>query len=207
MGLLRRHQRSGSHTEQAGPAGPAAGSDGRLVSLAQQDPGAFGPIYDRYFPAVYGYCLSELRDPEIAADAAGQTFLKAMAALPGYREGGRFRSWLFAIAHNVIMDAHPTRLPDEQIDTIVHIADPAPSPEDAAIRRFDLESLDDAIAHLPDADREVIELRRAGLSGKEIAAVLGVSHEAAKKRQLRAIDRLRQDLLMPLQGSEVRRGA
>ena len=184
-----------------------ADSDGRLVALAQQDPGAFAQLYDRYFPAVYGYCLSELRDPELAADAAGQTFLKAMAALPTYREGGRFRSWLFTIAHNVIVDAYPYRRQDEPLDTVMHIVDPAPSPEDAAIAVFDLERLDDAIARLPDADREVIELRRAGLSGKEIAAVLGVSHEAAKKRQLRAMDRLRQDLLMPLQGSEVRRGA
>jgi RNA polymerase sigma-70 factor (ECF subfamily) len=201
MGLLQRLQRNGH-----GP-GSVDDSDGRLVTLAQQDPGAFGLLYDRYFPAVYGYCLSELRDPEVAADAAGQTFLKAMAALPTYREGGRFRSWLFTIAHNVIVDAYSPRRQNEPLDTVLHIADPAPSPEDAAIATFDLERLDDAIAQLPDADREVIELRRAGLDGKEIAAVLGISHEAAKKRQLRAMDRLRQDLLMPLQGSEVRRGA
>ena len=207
MGLLRRLQRSGAHTEPAGSGGSAADADGRLVALAQENPAAFGQLYDRYFPAVYGYCLSELRDPEIAADAAGQTFLKAMAALPGYHEAGRFRSWLFTIAHNAIMDAHPTRRPDEQLDTVVHLADPAPSPEDAAIASFDLERLDDAIARLPDADRRVIELRRAGLNGKEIAAVLGVSHEAAKKRQLRAMDRLRQDLRGETSGSEVRRGA
>src|SRR4051794_28492383 len=72
----------------------------------------FGAIYERDFPAVYGYCLSQLGDAEAAEDAAAQTFFKALAALPGYRDTGRFRSWLFAIAHNVILDAQRGRPPD-----------------------------------------------------------------------------------------------
>jgi RNA polymerase sigma-70 factor (ECF subfamily) len=200
MGLRRLRQRGPNS------AGSGTDSDGRLVALARQDPSAFALLYDRYFPAVYGYCLAELRDPEVAADAAGQTFLKAMAALPVYHEGGRFRSWLFAIAHNVIADARPHCRPDEPLEAHLQLADPSPSPEDAAIAAFELHRLDDAIARLPDDDRRVIELRRAGLSGKEIAAALGINHEAAKKRQLRAMDRLRRDLA-PAYGTEARRGA
>lgn len=180
--------------------------DHLLVAAAQQDMSAFGALYDRYFPVVYGYCLRELHDPELAADAAGQTFLKAMAAIERYREGGRFRSWLFVIAHNAIIDARPIRSPEQRLDAVIHLPSAEPDPEQHAIDGYDLDRLDQAIARLPDTDRQVIELRRAGLNGREIAAVLGIAHEAAKKRQVRAMDRLREDLRVP-ETTEARRGA
>jgi len=45
------------------------------------------------------------------------------------------------------------------------------------------------------------------LSGPEIAVVLGIGHEAAKKRQLRAIGRLRSEFAMPSERQEARHGA
>ena len=201
MGFLRRRQ----------PGDPTSGSpadaDDLLACRAQNDPRAFAVLYDRYFAAVYGYCLGELRDPEAAADAAGQTFLKALAALGRYRANGRFRGWLFAIAHNEILDALRSRRPVELLGAANDVADPTPTPEEATMAAVDVERLEAAIGRLPAADRRVLELRRAGLSGQEIATVLGIAHEAAKKRQLRAMDRLRTDLQATTSGPGVRRGA
>jgi RNA polymerase sigma-70 factor (ECF subfamily) len=204
MGFLRRRQPE--HPPEA-----AADVDARLVAWARQDPQAFTALYDRYFPAVYGYCLSQLGDPGAAEDAASQTFLKALAALPRYREAGRFRPWLFAIAHNAVLDAIGRRRPDAPLEEAAGVLDPAASPEERAIAALDAAWLDGAIARLPGDDRRVLELRRAGLSGREIADVLGIGHEAAKKRQLRALDRLRADLAADLAAApaaqEVRNGA
>jgi RNA polymerase sigma-70 factor (ECF subfamily) len=181
--------------------------DALLVAWAQQNPRAFTALYDRYCDAVYGYCLGQLGDAQAAEDAASQTFLKALAALPGYRESGRFRSWLFAIAHNAILDALRARTSHVSLETASTIHDPAASPEDQVIVGLDGAWLDAAIARLPPSDRQVLELRRAGLRGAEIAAVLGISHEAAKKRQLRAIDQIRADVGVDAGNLEVRRGA
>ena len=85
--------------------------------------------------------------------------------------------------------------------------DPAASPEERAIAALDAAWLDAVIARLPAEDRRVLELRRAGLSGREIATVLGIGHEAAKKRQLRAMDRIRTDLAATPAEREVRHGA
>ena len=187
MSFLRRLQPE-RHAESA------ADPDALLVVWSRQNPQAFTRLYDRYFPAVYGYCLSQLRDPEAAEDAASQTFLQALAALPGYHETGRFRSWLFVIAHNAVLDLISGRRTGVPLDAAMNVLDPAESPEDRAIAALDRVWLDGAIGRLPDDDRQVLELRRAGLTGREIAHVLGIGHEAAKKRQLRAIGRIRAEL-------------
>lgn len=200
MGLLRRHD----PTTTSRPGGSSVGSPPPGDRAPRQD---FGAIYDRYFPAVYGYCLSQLGDPQVAEDAASQTFLKALQALPAYRESGHFRSWLFAVAHNVVLDHLRDVRAEEPLDAADGVPDPAWSPEERTLAALDAAWLDQAIGRLPPDDRQVLELRRAGLGGREIAAVLGIGHEAAKKRQLRAMDRIRAELATPIESGEARHGA
>lgn len=197
MVLLRRRDPTSRDEPGTSPAAPPRPSS----------PPDFAAVYDHYFPAVYGYCLSQLRDPQSAEDAASQTFLKALRALSTYQETGRFRPWLFTIAHNVLLDTHRSRRSDEPLDAASGVHDPATSPEERALAALDADWLDNAIARLPPDDRQVIELRRAGLTGREIAATLGIGHEAAKKRQLRAMDRIRSELTMSTILQEARHGA
>ena len=68
---------------------------------------------------------------------------------------------------------------------------PHPSPEDIVIAAEQDGLLTALLARLSDDQRRVLELRRAGLSGEEIAAVLGRSHAAVRMLQHRAIGRLR----------------
>lgn len=82
-----------------------------IVAQAQQDPIAFAPLYQHYFPIVLGYCQRRLGDREVAADATSQVFIRALNALPKFlpdssRPGSTFRSWLFTIAHNTVIDTH-----------------------------------------------------------------------------------------------------
>jgi RNA polymerase sigma factor (sigma-70 family) len=195
MELLRRR-----HALQP----PSDDPDAQLVAWAQADPHAFVALYDRYFPAVYGYCLSQLGEPTAAEDAASETFLKALAALPGYRESGRFRPWLFVIAHNVVQDTVRTQRSHGALEAAAGVPDSDMGPEEQAIAAVDWQRLAAAIARLPIDERRVLELRRGGLRGVEIARVLGINHEAAKKRQVRAIGRIRSALAAE---GEVRRGA
>ena len=200
MRLLRHH-----HPPSAPP--PVDRRGGNSATRAPSPPDDFAAVYDTYFPAVYGYFLGQLGDPQAAEDATSQTFLKALNGFPSYRETGRFRSWLFAIAHNVLLDTHRAHHPDEPLDSASEVHDPSASPEDRALAALDADRLDRAIARLPPDDREVLELRRGGLTGREIAAALGIGHEAAKKRQLRAMDRIRAELMTQTHPQEARHGA
>src|SRR3712207_3416097 len=124
---------------QPAPSSPSDDPDAMLVAWAQENPQAFVALYDRYFPAVYGYCLSQLGEPDAAEDAASQTFLKALAALPGYREMGRFRPWLFVIAHNAVQDTIRARRPHEPLADAADVLDPGTGPEDRALATIDRE--------------------------------------------------------------------
>src|SRR4051812_19120133 len=166
--------------------------DARLVALAKSDPRAFAPLYTRYFDPVYRYCYRRLGHPEAAADAAAQVFAKALAALPGYREEApSFRSWLFAIAHNVITDDLRARRPIAPMTAAAYVAATEPSPEETVLSNEVGCLVRVHLAQLPPDQRQILELRLAGLTGPEIARTLGRSLGAVKIAQVRAFTRLR----------------
>jgi len=174
-------------------AAPEAEPEAALVERAKSDPQAFGALYDRYAPRVYRYCLACLGSREAAEDATGHTFAAALAALPRYRERGTFAGWLFAIAHNAIVDAGrrdgrlaPGPIPDRP--------DRSPLPEEQVLRAEEARALRSLLADLPPDQRRAVELRLAGLTGAEIARLLNRSHRAVTMLQFRAITTLRRRL-------------
>lgn len=178
------------------PAPAMAGSEAVLVARAQRDPAAFAPLYELYFDAVYRYCCARLGDGQAAEDAASVVFTNALAALPRYRPGARagsFRSWLFTIAHNVVVNQHRdrSRHPVSMLDAATEVHDRSPSPEDAYLDVESRQSLRAVLANLSEDQRRVVELRLAGLTDKEIARVLGRNHGAVRATQYRAVNRLR----------------
>jgi RNA polymerase sigma-70 factor (ECF subfamily) len=182
--------------------GPVAEPEAILVEQAQRDRRAFAPLYARYVDPVYRYCYRRLGSRHAAEDATSRVFTQALAGLPGFR-GGSFAGWLFAIAHNVVANDRSRRRPEVPLhaagtagDNHYHLdrADPAPTPEEAAIRSEAGEALRDLLAQLPDGQRSVVELRLAGLTGAEVATALGRSAGAVKMLQFRALTRLRKVL-------------
>jgi RNA polymerase sigma factor (sigma-70 family) len=178
------------------PIAPCDEAD--TIARARNDPAAFAPLYERYVDAVYGYCRRRVSDPDRAADLTAQIFTRALAAMPGYVDrGDTFRSWLFAIAHNLVVDSYRTRREIVSIEGTTlcdQLRDRDPGPEEHALRTDLREALREALATLTDGQREVVELRLAGLTGPEIARVLGMKIAAVKSIQFRAYAQLRKRL-------------
>ena len=170
---------------------PVASTDEATeVARAKRDRQAFAPLYLRYFDRVYAYCYRRLGTAEEAADDTSVVFARALAALPSCREDA-FRSWLFAIAHNVLADQYRSRRLDRPLDDALELADRGPSPEDEAIAEEARAIVTRLLAELPVDQRHVLELRLAGLSSKEIGDVLGKQPNAVDQTQFRAMTRLR----------------
>jgi RNA polymerase sigma-70 factor (ECF subfamily) len=172
-------------------ADPASGEDA-LVVLAIDDRAAFAALYRLYFDPVYRFCFRRLGGHDAAEDAAALVFAKALAAMPTYRQGkGSFRAWLFTIAYRVVADEFRGRRPSEPLDAAAWVTDPEPTPEERFLAAEERDRLASLLATLPEDQRRVLELRRAGLSGAEIAQALDRSHAAVKMLQSRAMARLR----------------
>lgn len=192
---LRQHPRA---TEQA--IGEVA--DDELVARVQRDPGEFSALYERHVDAVLRYCYRRLGNWSDAEDVTSFIFAKVALALPRYQPGS-FRSWLFTIAHHAVVNVYRGRSIAEPLDRANDLPAGGPTPEDVVFAVETRDLLTQALHQLPDAQRQVIELRLAGLTGPEIAQVLERSHGSVKMLQLRAIDKLR-DLLQTKEGRDAR---
>jgi RNA polymerase sigma-70 factor (ECF subfamily) len=165
------------------------------VQAAQADATRFNVLYNIYVDRVYHYLLARTSSTEDAADLTQQVFLQALDALPKYRERGLpFAAWLFRIAHNVATDAHRRRQPAVTWDALPASLQPAADdPETAALREESLARLRMLLEQLDPNKRELLALRfAAGLSSRQIAAVVGKREAAVKKQLSRTIAMLKE---------------
>lgn len=167
-----------------------------LVCAARTESAAFGVLYRRYHQRIYRFLYARIGHTEEAADLTQQVFVQALGALPRYRERGLpFAAWLFRIARNSAVNArrhpHPT-VAWEQLSVVV----PGPSdgdPEQMALQREALDRLQIMVQALDTEKRDLLDLRfAAGLTAREIAAVVGGSEVAAQKRLARLIRTLKE---------------
>lgn len=135
-----------------------------------------------------------------ADDVAQDAFVKAFTRLHQFHEGRSFRAWLLTIVANEARNRYRSesrraavtlrvaRNPASSEDGDAAVVDPA----DHAIAHERRLRLAQAVAALPDRDREVVALRFfAELSERETAEVLGCAPGTVKSRLSRAIGRLR----------------
>jgi RNA polymerase sigma-70 factor (ECF subfamily) len=188
--------RSQSYSHRGEPE-PASESDAELVARAKRGDGqAFALLYRRYLDQVYDYAAARLEGREAAEDATQTIFLRAVASITTCRDGTVFAGWLFAIARNVVTDAHRSRRyrMDPLADDL-QVVDPGLSPEEAALCAEQRDELRQARERcLGPGEREIFDLRLQGLSDREIATALGRSHGAVRTAQYRLVQKLRECL-------------
>ena len=163
-----------------------------VLRAVDRDATAFADLYDRHVVRVYRHIYYLVNDATTAEDLTAQTFLKAWEAIDRYKErGAPIVAWLLRIAHNVTIDAHRTRRLHAGLDDAAGVSSRDASPEEAALSsetRLEIVALLD---HLTPDQRQVVELRLAGLDGYEIADALGRSRASVDTAQSRAVSRLR----------------
>lgn len=170
-----------------------------VVAAAQNGDGqALATLYDAFSDRVYRYALVILRDHEAAEDVTSDVFLGVLRNIGSFewRQGSTFESWVFRIAHNVIVDekrrqARRPTVPLAEEDEM-RLVSPADI-EDSVIDAVELRDAWRNVAGLPKGQRRVLELRLvAGLSAEETGEVLGKSAGAVRVLQHRALTNLRE---------------
>jgi RNA polymerase sigma-70 factor (ECF subfamily) len=135
-----------------------------------------------------------VEDPD---GAANEVFLRAFGSLARF-EGteGRFRSWVFAIAHNLVIDDRRRRARRPAAAPLEDDAGPlSPAADEVALVTLGDERVQALLAGLAPDQRDVVLLRIiADLSIEETATLLGKRPGAVKALQHRAMAALRRRL-------------
>lgn len=170
------------------------------------DQAPFARLMRRHEKAVYGFCLRMLGQRSWAEDATQEVFLRVVRSVDRWRPSARVRSWIFSIARNHCIDElrkakhRKTDSLDRTLEggeTVgARVADEGgPGPERGAASAAMRGALLSALAALPDEQREVFVMReQAGMSFREIAAVVAASENTVKSRMRYALSGLRRAL-------------
>jgi RNA polymerase sigma factor (sigma-70 family) len=165
--------------------------DACLVGAARSgDRAAFATLIERHRPLLVASCRRMLGSWDQAEEAAQEAVIQAMLGLRRLRQPERFGSWLVGIGLNVcrhLLRRRPAMwlLPEA-------VADPQELAEAAEVAA----RVREAVTALPAGQRRAVTLfYLAGLSQREVAAVLGVDVGAVKTRLHKARRTLRERLV------------
>ncbi|HET7219444.1 MAG TPA: sigma-70 family RNA polymerase sigma factor [Vicinamibacterales bacterium] len=155
-------------------------TDEELMSVARGGArDAFDELFVRYRTAVWAFFRRRVPDARVAEELAQDTFVALLEAAPRYQPTAPFRSYLFAVAYNILLADRRRSL--HEPDTLASdVRGDAPEPENAVWIRS-------ALARLDPGDREILMLREYdGLSYQEIADVRGVPLNTVRSQLFRA---------------------
>ena len=141
---------------------------------------------------IYAYILRMVRDADVAADFAQDTFIKAYKAQNSLEDRTKARAWLYQIAHRVVLDEMRRRRIVRFMPWTGENYGAAPSAEHLAMEMRFSGPLARALARIPERQRAALLLAEVNdLTGLELADALGISHVAARALLTRARESLR----------------
>ena len=177
-----------------------------MTAYQRGDAAAFAELVTRHEKPLWCFLRRSTHDDAAAEDLLQETFMRVIHSASSWRAEAKFSSWLYTIARNLCVDHARKRKHGRPVSLDGHAhRDRESSPplreqlpgqdlgaERMAQNRELAARLEQAIAALPDAQREVFLMREvAGLPFAEIAQVIGASEPTVKSRMRYALERLR----------------
>ncbi len=178
--------------------------DAKLLSAYRKgDAEALGALVEKYKGPLYGFIYKFSEGREDADEVFQEVWVRAIKNMSRYRQKSLL-SWLFRIAHNLMIDRIRRRRPESSFDVPMspdglalsdHLASGRLGPDKETGGRDLGRRIEAAAEKLPSDQREGFWLRmQAGLSFKEIAKIQKCSINTALARMQYALSKLRNEL-------------
>lgn len=154
-----------------------------LVLYARGDAEAARELTDRMLPRALSVATRVLGDRAEAEDVAQEAMLRLWRIAPDWQTSqAKVSTWLYRVTMNLCIDLQRKRRGGTvALDDAPDPADNAPSAAEQLVAKARSDALQDALAQLPDRQRQAVVLRHLEeLANPEIAEILGVSVEAVE---------------------------
>lgn len=172
-----------------------------MQAFSQGKTNAFEQLYDRHETGVWRFVFRSVQNNAVTDDLVQELWFSVTRAAASYEPTAKFKTWLFTMARNRVIDHVRTSKNHASIDAENEegesmfsdlAADSRLGPLSQVSSREQAKALLDAIEQLPDDQREAFLLQAEGdMSVEEIAAAIGVSFETAKSRLRYARNKLK----------------
>lgn len=160
---------------------------------------AFDVLYNRYADSLYGFALLHTRSAAAAEDIVQDTFLRLWNMRATLSVEGSFKSMLFTIAKNQMIDAFRRQINRPEFENYIHFCEDENLLDNSSVEQIYYDDFIDKLTiakrKLTPAQRNVFELsREEGLSNAEIADLAGLSEQTVKNHLSAALKILREEL-------------
>ena len=162
---------------------------------------AFEQLYDRHETSVWRFVFRSVQNNALTDDLVQEVWFSVTRSALSYEPTAKFKTWLFTMARNRVIDHVRTAKNHASIDAENEegesmfsdlAAESRLGPLRQVSSREQAKALLDAIEQLPEDQREAFLLQAEGdMSVEEIAAAIGVTFETAKSRLRYARNKLK----------------
>jgi RNA polymerase sigma-70 factor, ECF subfamily len=157
----------------------------QVINKAKQgDKQAMVKLYQAYMRPLYRFVRYKVASDAVAEDIVSETYTRAFEKLDTFAGKSTFKSWLYTIAYNLIVDWYKQKSKQQIIDLDLL---PAAEPNQQA-SQVDSKLLLEVLSQLPGNYKQVLELRFLFNSSiKETAEIMQLTIGNIKVLQLRAL--------------------
>lgn len=175
-----------------------------MLQYQQGEQVAFEALYRKYKDVLYRYFLKHCSDRQQSEELYQEVWIKLINSAARYKPKAKFKTYLFTIAHNTLVDFYRKAKPSQTIEfedaelTEDFTSNPATLalPEDEFTLKQKSKQLMDALEALPADQKEAAILHfEQEMTVQEIAEITDVKTETAKSRLRYAKNKLKSAIL------------
>ena len=162
-----------------------------MLAVKDGDVDKLGLLFERYNKKIFNFYLYQIHDNHISEDLLQEVFLRILKYQNTYTNQSTFKTWIFKIAHNVMIDylKKNKKMQTQELD--MNIKDETNTPEKMLLMKREIQLLKAALRKINNQAKELILMSKfQNMCYKEIGKVLGCSEGTIKVRMHRAIKEL-----------------